>query len=270
MTFSGPKRAPNAVGAALNPVSPQFSSSVLSSHSDSIIYHLETLRLPAVHIWKRILDMLLSVIGIILTSPLMIAAFLAVKLTSPGPSLFHQERVGINRRTTDRRRRNLQPQSMDNRRTDRRQGSGYGKPFLIYKFRSMVIDAEKNGKPMLAHKGDARITPVGAFIRKTRIDELPQFINVLKGDMSIVGPRPERPFFIDEMRKDIPNFQLRNRAKPGITGLAQVELGYANDTEGMRNKLKFDLRYIQSLSILSDLKIMFKTISVVVTGKGAC
>jgi len=270
MTFTGPKRAPNAVGAALQPMPRQFTRSAPNSKSDAIIFHLDMFRLPVVHNWKRIFDVLLSVIGIILTSPLMIAAFLAVKLTSPGPALFDQERVGINRRSGDRRRRNLRPQSSDQRQGNRRQSNGYGKPFRIFKFRSMVVDAEKNGKPQLAHKGDARITPIGTFIRKTRIDELPQFFNVLKGDMSLVGPRPERPVLIDQMRKDIPNFQLRNRAKPGLTGLAQVELGYANDTEGMRNKLHCDLRYIQSLSIYSDIKIMFKTISVVITGKGAC
>jgi lipopolysaccharide/colanic/teichoic acid biosynthesis glycosyltransferase len=270
MTFSRPKRSPNVMGAALEAGKHAFTDPLFTPQADSFIYRLETFRAPAGSIWKRLLDIVISIIGIVLVSPLMVAAFIAVKLSSPGPTLFHQERVGIDRRAIDRRRRSLQPAGTDRRRLERRQTSGYGKPFRIFKFRTMVVDAEKNGQPMLARKGDPRITPIGAVMRKTRIDELPQFFNVLKGDMSIVGPRPERAYYINEMRKDIPNFQLRNRAKPGITGLAQVELGYANDVEGMKNKLRFDLRYIQTLSLLSDLKIMFKTITVVLTGKGAC
>lgn len=139
----------------------------------------------------------------------------------------------------------------------------------MYKFRTMVMNAEKDGQPKFAYRGDPRITRLGAILRKSRIDELPQFFNVLKGDMSVVGPRPERAYFINEIDAEIPAFKYRLRTKPGITGLAQVELGYANDTEGMRRKLGFDLKYIQSINIVSDIKILYRTIFVVLTGKGA-
>ncbi len=270
MTFSRPKRSPNVVGAALEVNVPHIAVDGVLQRPESVVYHLDSFRLSAQYFWKRVLDIFLSIIALILLSPLMLAAALIIKLTSPGPILFHQERIGLNRRTANRRRQQRPSPGPERRHLDRRVSKGFGKPFRMSKFRTMVVDAEKSGKPILARKGDPRITPVGAIMRKTRIDELPQFVNVLRGDMSIVGPRPERAFFIGEMKKEIPNFQLRLRAKPGITGLAQVELGYANDTEGMRNKLKFDLQYIQSQSVFSDLRILFKTISVVLTGKGAC
>ena len=217
--------------------------------------------------WKRVLDVSLSVIALVLLSPLMLLAALAVKFTSPGPALFCQERVGINRRTRERRHtgRNY---GTERRNKDRRVLVNYGKPFKMYKFRTMVTDAEK-GTPVWAKKNDARITAVGAILRKTRIDELPQFVNVLKGDMSIVGPRPERAYFIAEIEKELPEFQQRLRAKPGITGLAQVEHGYANTVDEMYVKLDYDLQYIRDLKPKSDLRILFKTISVVLTGKGA-
>jgi lipopolysaccharide/colanic/teichoic acid biosynthesis glycosyltransferase len=217
--------------------------------------------------WKRALDVFMSLIALALLSPLMLAAALAVKLTSPGPALFTQERVGINRRTRDRRasRRHLGP---ERRSRDRRTSVSYGKPFTMYKFRTMVANAEKD-KPVWAQKNDARITPVGAFLRRCRIDELPQFVNVLKGDMSIVGPRPERAYFMAQIEKDLPEFQRRLRTKPGITGLAQVELGYTNTVDGMQDKLDWDLRYIKDLKPQTDLRILFKTVSVVLTGKGA-
>jgi lipopolysaccharide/colanic/teichoic acid biosynthesis glycosyltransferase len=217
--------------------------------------------------WKRALDIVFSVVALVFLSPLMLAAALAVKLTSPGPVIFSQERIGINRRSGDRRRsrRYLGPERRSN---DRRKAENYGKPFKMYKFRSMVADAEK-GSPIWAKKNDSRITPVGALMRRTRIDELPQFVNVLKGEMSIVGPRPERAYFIAEIEKELPEFQQRLRTKPGITGLAQVEHGYANSVNEMHVKLDYDLQYIQDLKPQMELKILFKTVSVVFTGKGA-
>jgi lipopolysaccharide/colanic/teichoic acid biosynthesis glycosyltransferase len=218
--------------------------------------------------WKRVLDVLLSSVALLLLSPLMLIAAVTVKLTSPGPVLFEQERVGLNRRTNERRRsRGLR--GPDRRAKDRRFVVSFGKPFKMYKFRTMVANAEK-GTPIWAQKNDSRITRVGAFMRRTRIDELPQFVNVLRGDMSIVGPRPERAYFIAQIEKDLPEFQDRLRTKPGITGLAQVELGYTNTVDGMHDKLGYDLQYIQDLKPRSDLKILFKTVSVVLTGKGAC
>ena len=218
--------------------------------------------------WKRIADIVLSLIAIIVLSPVMLVTAIAVKLTSPGPVFFTQERVGLDKRTRDRRAR---PGGESNcrRRRDRRVVVRFGRSFAIYKFRTMVADAE-NGRPVWATQNDPRITPLGRFLRLTRVDELPQFINVLNGDMSIVGPRPERAYFIGRMEKDLPEFQLRLRAKPGITGLAQVELGYTNTNECLRRKLGFDLEYIRLVNPWTDAKILFKTIYVVLTGRGAC
>jgi lipopolysaccharide/colanic/teichoic acid biosynthesis glycosyltransferase len=133
----------------------------------------------------------------------------------------------------------------------------------------MKEDAERN-VPILASENDPRITRIGRIFRKTRIDETPQFINVIRGDMSIIGPRPERSFFINQMRSEVPEFTTRLAIKPGITGLAQVESGYTTRIEQMKNKLFFDLKYITELSLFEEIKILFKTVFVVFTGKGAC
>ena len=225
--------------------------------------------------WKRVLDVVLSGCALLLVTPLMAAVAVLVKLTSPGPVVFKQERIGINQRTRDRRRSLTPYDGPERRQRDRRVQANYGKPFTIYKFRTMVADAEK-GTPMWSKKKDARITPVGKVLRMTRIDELPQFLNVLRGDMSVVGPRPERAYFINEVERDIPSFNLRLRTKPGITGLAQVKVGYTNTVNGLADKLFFDLEYIKKLGysqrhgMLTDLKILLQTVTVVVTGKGAC
>ncbi len=217
--------------------------------------------------WKRLLDVVASIIALVLLSPVLIAASIAVKLSSQGSVLFRQERIGVNRRLDNRRRSNLY-RGQERRAKDRRVMVNYGKTFTMYKFRTMVADAEK-GRPVWAQKNDARITRAGAILRRTRIDELPQFVNVLRGDMSIVGPRPERAFFMAEIDKELPEFKSRLRTKPGITGLAQVELGYTNTVDGMNKKLGFDLEYIQNLAPIEDLRILYKTVSVVITGKGA-
>lgn len=218
--------------------------------------------------WKRLMDIAIAVIALVLTAPLCLVVAVAIKLTSPGPVLFRQERVGVDRRHSDRRRRAEAP-GRERRSDDRRRFVKFGKPFTMYKFRTMRNDAE-TGDPQWARPGDPRVTPVGRILRRARIDEIPQFLNVLRGDMSVVGPRPERSFFIASHDRDVPDFKLRLRTKPGITGLAQVHSGYANSVEGMRQKLHFDLEYIRRLSPLTDLKIMLHTISVVITGKGAC
>jgi lipopolysaccharide/colanic/teichoic acid biosynthesis glycosyltransferase len=158
----------------------------------------------------------------------------------------------------------------DRRRRDRRVLVNFGRPFTIYKFRTMVMDAERGAPPMWARENDPRITPVGRILRRSRIDELPQFLNVLRGDMSIVGPRPERAYFIGRIEKELPDFHLRLRTKPGITGLAQVELGYTNTDEGLRQKLHLDLEYIHTLCFWTDAKILLRTVFVVLTGRGAC
>lgn len=179
---------------------------------------------------KRMLDLVLSCFAIVLASPIMLLTAMAIKLFDRGPVLYKQKRL-----------------------------TQEGREFYVYKFRSMVVDAEKSTGPCLAGKGDSRVTPVGKLIRKLRIDELPQIINILKGDMSIVGPRPERPEIAQEYEKEIPEFSYRLKVKAGLTGYAQV-LGKYNTTP--YDKLKLDLMYIENYSFLMDLKLIFMTIKI--------
>jgi lipopolysaccharide/colanic/teichoic acid biosynthesis glycosyltransferase len=201
--------------------------------------------------------------------PLMGLAAVLIRLTSPGPVFFKQERVGLNRRVGNRRNGYNLRHMTERRNADRREESKHGKPFMLYKFRSMTLDAE-DGPPEWATEGDPRVTRIGKILRKTRIDETPQFFNVLRGDMSVVGPRPERDYFYEKLRNDVPEFPLRLRIKPGITGLAQVNNGYTNSVAGAHQKLEYDLDYINRLGPATDAKILLKTVSVVLTGKGAC
>ncbi|MDA1166127.1 MAG: sugar transferase, partial [Planctomycetota bacterium] len=158
----------------------------------------------------------------------------------------------------------------DDRRSgiDRRAKANYGKPFTLYKFRTMRADAEKHGA-QFATKGDPRVTSIGRFLRKTRLDELPQLWNVLKGEMTLVGPRPERPEFMEELSGEIPNYLDRLGLKPGLTGPAQVINGYDNNIESFRRKVALDLLYLQNCCLWNDVKILFRTIRVVLTGSGA-
>lgn len=185
---------------------------------------------------KRILDLLIAVFGLILTLPVLSIFALAVILESSGPAFYLQERVGL-----------------------------MGRKFNVIKLRSMVTDAEVNGLQW-AVKNDSRVTKVGAFIRKTRIDELPQLLNVIKGEMSIVGPRPERSYFTYQFDNEIPGFITRLVVKPGLTGWAQVNGGYDITP---KEKLELDMHYIEKLSWWFDMKILFKTIRVIITGEGA-
>jgi sugar transferase (PEP-CTERM system associated) len=189
---------------------------------------------------KRFIDLVLALVIGILALPLMALTAIAVLLDSGRPFLYCQERVGEN-----------------------------GKAFTLCKFRSMRTDAEKGGTPVWARDGDDRITRVGRFIRTTRLDELPQLWNVLRGDMSFVGPRPERPFFVAELSKAIPFYQQRHAVKPGLTGWAQVKYRYGSSLEDAMEKLRYDLYYIKHLSIFFDLTIVFDTVKVVLFGKGA-
>lgn len=186
--------------------------------------------------YQRVLDIVLSVIGLLIGIPLMVIFGILIKVEDNGPITYKQERLGKG-----------------------------GKRFYIYKLRSMRTDAEKFGAQW-AEKDDPRITKVGKFIRKTRIDEIPQLFNILKGDMSIIGPRPERPSFTEEFNQEIPGFIDRLAVKPGLTGWAQVNGGYEITPE---EKLIEDIYYIKNRSILLDLKILFKTVKVVLTGDGA-
>jgi lipopolysaccharide/colanic/teichoic acid biosynthesis glycosyltransferase len=226
-------------------------------------------RIDSAIIAKRVFDIVVASAALALASPLMLAAALAIKLDSPGSIFFKQERIGLNRRRYQRRARSISAASTCRRSAERRRDGNAGRPFAIYKFRTMVENAEK-GVPTLASDNDPRITRAGRLMRKTRIDEIPQFINVIKGDMSIIGPRPERSFFINEVKREVPEFTMRLMVKPGITGLAQVEHGYTKTIGEMRGKLFYDLKYIADLSLTQEIRILCKTVHVVVTGKGAC
>ncbi|MFO1093071.1 MAG: sugar transferase [Planctomycetaceae bacterium] len=218
---------------------------------------------------KRAMDIVGALALLAVVWPIMLLTALLVKLTSPGPIIFRQTRVGLNLRSSDRRQNSDDAADADRRdRLDRRVQHAYGRHFVLYKFRSMRIDAECCGA-QFAVKGDPRVTPIGRFLRLTRIDELPQLWNVLKGEMSLVGPRPERPEFIEELSTEIPDYLQRLGLKPGLTGVAQIVNGYDNDLESFRRKVAFDLLYLQNCSAWNDCKILLRTVKVVLTGSGA-
>jgi lipopolysaccharide/colanic/teichoic acid biosynthesis glycosyltransferase len=218
---------------------------------------------------KRTIDLIGAGVGILLTAPIMLVLAGLIKLDSRGPVFYSQTRVGMNRRKTDRRLGRA-VSAENSRRRERRRDDLLGLPFSILKFRTMVVDAEKTSGPVWASKNDSRITRIGRILRKTRMDEIPQFFSVLKGDMSLVGPRPERPTFVAHLSTRIDNYTSRLQVKPGITGLAQVENGYDSSLQSVNRKVQYDIEYIRRWSLLSDLRILAKTVFVVLTGKGAC
>ena len=189
---------------------------------------------------KRLFDIVCALVLLVLALPIMLVTAILVILESGFPVIYRQERVGLN-----------------------------GRLFNVIKFRSMGTDAEKDGKPRWATGNDSRVTRVGRFIRKTRIDELPQLFSVLKGDMSLVGPRPERPFFVDQLTREIPFYAVRHSVKPGVTGWAQVRYHYGASVEDSAEKLQYDLYYVKNNTLFLDLVILFETVGVVLTGKGA-
>lgn len=218
--------------------------------------------------FKRLIDLVAAIIGLIFAVPIGLLLAIIIKLESRGPVFYIQERIGVDRRKRDRR--TYQKSDIENRReNDRRQKLLPGVLFKVYKFRTMVNEAEKESGPVWASKNDPRITRFGKFLRTTRLDEIPQFMNVLKGEMSLVGPRPERPEFIEELSEEVENYIKRLEVKPGLTGLAQVSNGYDDSIESVKKKVKYDLEYINNLSIWLDIKILIKTVWVVLTGKGA-
>ena len=218
---------------------------------------------------KRMVDILGATVGLVLSLPLVLVIALLIKLDSPGPVFYAQVRVGVNRRK--RVRRYCQCVGASERRgRDRRRQDYLGKPFQMMKFRTMVHDAEKKTGPIWAAENDPRVTRLGSFLRKTRLDEIPQFWSILKGDMSMVGPRPERPVFVRNLSSRVDNYHRRLEVKPGLTGLAQVENGYDSSISSVVEKVRFDLDYIRGWSLWTDVRILLKTVVVVVTGRGAC
>lgn len=187
---------------------------------------------------KRIFDIIISLLAMILLSPVYLVTAIIVKCTSPGPIFYAQERIGY-----------------------------HGKPFKMHKFRSMYVNAEEAG-PALSKDDDPRITPFGRFMRKVRLDEIPQFYNVLKGTMSLVGPRPERQFYIDQIVKRAPEYLLLQRIKPGITSWGQVKYGYASSVDEMVERLRYDLLYLDNMSLTTDLKILLYTVIIIFQGRG--
>jgi lipopolysaccharide/colanic/teichoic acid biosynthesis glycosyltransferase len=211
---------------------------------------------------KRYADVIASIVLLSAFSPLMLLIALLIKIDSPGPVIIKQVRVGLNRRKRSARG--------DDSPSERRKYRNYGSLFMLYKFRTMYADAEAKTGPVWARKNDDRITRFGALLRKTHLDELPQFMNVLKGDMGIIGPRPERPVFTEQLRSHIRNFDKRLLVKPGITGLAQVRYRYAASIADTRKKLKYDLLYIKKMCITMDMRILLNTFNMLMTtDKGA-
>jgi len=188
---------------------------------------------------KRAFDIAASAFGLVILSPLLALIALQVKFSSRGPVIYSQERTGL-----------------------------YGLPFRIYKFRTMIANAEEDGLPQITLDNDPRVTKVGHWLRKYRLDELPQLWNILRGDMSVVGPRPERPYFIEQIMKEAPYYCLLYKVRPGLTSWGPIRVGYTDTMEKMIERLNCDIVYVENMSLLLDLKIMFYTIDVIIRGKG--
>jgi lipopolysaccharide/colanic/teichoic acid biosynthesis glycosyltransferase len=213
----------------------------------------------------RIINVVVAAVGILITAPLMLLIALAVRITSPGPAIYTQQRVGLDTRMgIDRRKDRRVPTGTK----DRRSRDKGGRLFTIYKFRTMANDTSGRGQ-IWARPGDPRITRVGAILRRYRLDELPQLFNVLRGDMNIVGPRPEQPEIFESLRDEVYGYAYRQRVLPGITGWAQVNHHYDQNLEDVRKKVHLDLEYIRRRSAIHDLKIMARTVPVMIGKKGS-
>lgn len=199
---------------------------------------------PELTLWwrltlKRSVDFVVALVCLVATAPVMALIALAIKLDSKGPVLYRQERVGY-----------------------------FGRTFTMYKFRTMVVDAEAAGPVWAAAQHDPRVTRIGRILRQTHLDELPQLFNVVRGDMSLVGPRPERPYFVNQLDETVPHYDCRLYVRPGITGLAQVHYRYDQTVADVKKKLRFDLLYVKRMCLLLDARILAWTVLVVVTGRG--
>lgn len=206
---------------------------------------------------NRAINVTIAVVALVVLAPLFLLLAILVKLTSRGPVFYTQTRVGIDRRSA----RTTAP-------SHRRIQDLGGHIFTIYKFRTMFVNAEHLSGAVWASREDPRVTPIGKMMRKYRLDELPQLINILTGDMNLVGPRPERPSIFMKLRREIPGYANRQRAKPGITGLAQINQHYDMSLDDVRNKLRFDLIYLSRQGVVEDLKIMLKTVPVMLFKRG--
>ena len=237
-------RTLDGCGQAIIKITPDARDIILGMVRIDSIFHspLITINTRLMEEWqysvKRLCDIILSLLALILLSPLFLITAIIVKATSPGPVFYAQERIGYK-----------------------------GKPFKMHKFRSMYTNAEDFG-PALSRDDDPRITPFGRFMRKVRLDEIPQFYNVLKGTMSIVGYRPERQFYIDQIVQRSPEYLLLQRIKPGITSWGQVKYGYASSVDEMCERLKYDLLYLENMSITTDIKILIYTVGIIFQGRG--
>ena len=234
--------------------SDQLVALLLNQSDEGALTHSRT-ELP-----QRIASVAFAALALIVVSPLLLVVAILIKLTSRGPIFYMQARVGLDRRRN--------PESDAEHIYDRRIRNLGGRAFMIYKFRSMTVDAENRSGAVWATQSDARVTKIGRILRKTRIDELPQLINVLKGDMNIVGPRPERPSIFSRLSEQITEYPSRQRARPGITGLAQINQSYDACLDDVRRKVRFDLEYLKRRSLLEDLRIMAMTVPVMVFRRG--
>ncbi len=205
---------------------------------------------------RRALNVLVAAVGLVAAAPVMAVVAVAVKLSSPGPVFYRQRRVGLDIRSTTGG-------------NHRRKVDLGGKPFTIYKFRTMRVPKPGQEVQVWASQNDPRITPIGNFLRRTRLDELPQLFNVLIGDMNVVGPRPEQPEIFQNLRGEVPNYHARQQVRPGITGRAQITLQYDSCIDDVRKKVAADLEYIESQSLVEDLRIMAMTAPVMLFRKGS-
>ena len=212
---------------------------------------------PRSQLASRLFNAGVALVMLLAALPVMLLVALLVRLTSRGPVLYAQTRVGVDRRWG-------RASTVGGRRAENLGGA----PFTIFKFRSMRVDAEADGQAVWARRNDDRVTPVGRFLRQSRLDELPQLFNVLRGDMNLVGPRPERPSIVVRLREQIPEYPVRHRVKPGITGLAQVCNPYDQTIDDVRRKVAFDIAYMRGQSLWADVKILARTVPVMVLRMG--